>query len=204
MATNPLITFKAGKCTFSGKKVTPDPTPGYLYLYVEDDIPHFCWRPRSSPSSEAEIDLFMVPGDGNFTPWLKEEGAEELHSPTNGRVYVLKFDSSSQKHFFYLQSKSQHREGSLSWFSERDQRLGQVVNAILQGEEVDVEGEVRELRNGGGGSGGDGDEMDLDDDDAAGGRRQSSTGGAGADATGGDPREEGEASRGGGADGGRA
>lgn len=205
MAANPLITFKAGRCDFSGRKVKPIPDPGYLYLYVEDDIPHFCWRPRSAPASEPEIDLFMVPGDGNFVPWLKEEGAENLHSPTSGRIYVLKFDSSSQKHFFWMQSKSQHREGSLSWFSQRDQRLGQIVNAILQGEEVDVEQEVQDLRNGGGGSGpnGDADMMDVDDQQPEHGRH-GSTGGAGPDATGGDPRDEGEASREGGADGGRA
>ena len=205
MATNALITFKAGKCDLRGKKVTPDATPGYLYLYVEDDIPHFCWRPRSAPPTEPEIDLFMVPGDGTFQPLLKEEGAEELHSPTNGRIYVLKFSSSSQRHFFWMQSKTQHKEGSLSWFSQRDQRVGQIVNDILQGDEdVDIEQAVQELRNGGGDGDGDGDLMDLDEQQPEPRDRTGSTGGAGADATGADPRDEGAASRDGGADGGRA
>jgi 26S proteasome regulatory subunit N13 len=205
MATNALITFKAGKCDLRGKKVTPDATPGYLFLYVEDDIPHFCWRPRSAPSTEPEIDLFMVPGDGTFQPLLKEEGAEELHSPTNGRIYVLKFSSSSQRHFFWMQSKTQHKEGSLSWFSQRDQRVGQIVNDILQGDEdVDIEQAVQELRNGGGDGDGDGDLMDLDEEQPGPRDRTGSTGGAGADATGADPRDEGAASRDGGADGGRA
>ena len=99
-----------------------------------------------------------------------------------------------------MQAKTQHREGDASWFSQRDQRLGQIVDLLLSGEEVDVEREVEEIRQGGGneggdGSGGDADLMDLD---------RQETGGAGQDATGGDPREEGEASREGGADGGRA
>ena len=83
--------------------------------------------------------------------------------------------------------------------------MGQIVDLLLSGEEVDVEREVEEIRQGsgrgsgdGGEGGGDGGEEDLMDLD------RQETGGAGQDATGGDPRDEGEASREGGADGGRA
>lgn len=202
MASSPLITFKAGRCDQTGRSVKPVPTPGYVYLYLEDDLLHFCWRPRSSPSTEPEIDLIMFPGDGTFQPLLKEQGAEHLHSPTTGRIYMLAFSSSGQKHYFWMQSKSQHKEGSLSWFSQRDQRIGQIVDSLLQGEDVDMEQEIEDLRNGGGDGDGDGDEMDVDH--AGSGRRESQTGGAGAGATGGDTRDEGESSREGGADGGRA
>ncbi|QIX01406.1 hypothetical protein AMS68_006923 [Peltaster fructicola] len=198
MAENALITFKAGRCDIVGKRVTPDPQPGYIYIFIEDDLPHFCWRPRSTPASDPLLDLLALPGDVDFEPHLKEEGAEDLHSPTNGRVYVLRFASSGERHFFYLQSKSQHTSGDPSWFSERDQKLGQIVNAILQGEEVDVENEITELKEQSGrGGGAGGDEMDIDEP-------ESGTGGAGSGATGGDARQEGEASREGGADGGRA
>lgn len=206
MASAPLITFKAGRCDFGGRKVTANPTPGYIYLYTDDDeLLHFCWRPRSAPHTEPELDLTMFPADGNFHPVIAEEGAEELHSPTNGRIFVLKFASSSQKHFFWMQSKSQSREGSLSWFSPRDQRLGQIVDSLLQGDDVDVEAEVEQIRNGnddGDDPSGDADAMEVDDAPTTLKRRE--TGGAGQDATGGDPREEGEASREGGADGARA
>lgn len=102
-----------------------------------------------------------------------------------------------------MQARSQHTSGDADWFSQRDQRLGQVVDLLLSGEDVDVEREVEEIRRSGNGGDGDaggqngdgGDLMDLD---------RQETGGAGQDATGGDPREEGEASREGGADGGRA
>ena len=102
-----------------------------------------------------------------------------------------------------MQARSQHASGDADWFSQRDQRLGQVVDLLLSGEDVDVEREVEEIRQSGNGGDGDaggqngdgGDLMDLD---------RQETGGAGQDATGGDPREEGEASREGGADGGRA
>ena len=77
------------------------------------------------------------------------------------------------------------------------------MDRLLQGEEVDVQQEIDEIRQGGGDSGpnGDADAMEVDQD--LGLSRQGS-GGAGQDATGGDPRTEGESSREGGADGGRA
>ncbi|TKA53382.1 hypothetical protein B0A49_10649, partial [Cryomyces minteri] len=141
MASTPLLTFKAGKCDFDSKKVKPIPTPGYIYLYVEDELTHFCWRPRSTPASSPELDLLMIPGDGSFTPYTGLNGAassENLKSPTNGRIFVLKFSSSSAKHFFWMQSKPQYQD---SRFSERDQKLGQIVDMLLSGEEVDVEEE---------------------------------------------------------------
>lgn len=201
MASTPLITFKAGKCTTtSTRKVTPDQTPGYLYIYSEDDLMHLCWRPRTAPSTDPEIDLLMIPGDGSFQPLVKTPGAESVESPTSGRVFVLKFSSSSQKHYFWMQSKTQHRGGNLSWFSQRDQRLGQIVDLLLQGEEVDVGREMEEVSGEGEGPDGDADAMEVDQH----GLSRQGSGGAGQDATGGDPRDEGEASREGGADGGRA
>lgn len=104
-----------------------------------------------------------------------------------------------------MQSKSQHKEGNANWFSTRDKRLGDIINQLLSGEEVDVELEVQNLRQGDGGAGPDDDDDVMEDVQAPEhGRRGSSTGGAGADATGGDPSVEGRASRDGGADGGRA
>lgn len=178
----------------------PRPTPGYIYLYSEDDLVHFCWRPRSSPLDEPDLDLVMIPSDGSFTPY-KPAGQDA----TNGRIFVLKFSSSSQRYLFWLQSASQHERGDLSWFSPRDLRLGEIVDVLLQGEEVDVEHEIANLPRRP--FGGDDDETmedvegtDHDPSHSHGG----TSGGAGADATGGDVREEGQESREGGADGGRA
>ena len=143
----------------------------------------------------------MVPSDGSFVPY-KPAGRE---TPTNGRVYVLKFSSSSQRYLFYLQSPSQHERAVPNYFSPRDLKLGEIVNTLLQGEEVDVQNEVANIP--GRPSGGDDDEtmedvegVDQDPNHSHGG----SGGGAGPDATGGDFREEGHGSRDGGADGGRA
>ena len=208
MAEAPLITFKAGRCDASGRKVTPINTPGYLYLYSEDELIHLCWRPRSAPATDPDLDLITIPGDATFTPLVKESGADDVRSPTNGRIFVLKFSSSGEKQYFWMQARSQHKDGDANWFSQRDQRLGQIVDLLLSGEEVNVTQEIEEIRQQGrdGGDDGDGDggegdgggDADLMDFEGP------ETGGAGQDATGGDPREEGEASREGGADGARA
>jgi hypothetical protein len=75
---------------------------------------------------------------------------------------------------------------------------------LLQGEDVDVDGEIADMRRGDGGDDGQGGDEDLMDLDGGPGLERRETGGAGQDATGGDPRDEGESSREGGADGGRA
>ncbi|KAL2818276.1 proteasome complex subunit Rpn13 ubiquitin receptor-domain-containing protein [Aspergillus granulosus] len=205
MSGGPIITFKAGICdletTSSGITARPQQTPGYLYLYSEDDeLIHFCWRPRAAPLTEPELDLVMVPSDGTFTPYRNGK-------PEDGRIYVLKFSSSSQRYLFWLQSKSQHESGDPGFWSERDLKLGWIVNKLLQGEEVDVESEVANIPRGRRPSNGDDDEtmedvegVDHDPSHNHGG----SSGGAGPAATGGDVREEGQESREGGADGGRA
>lgn len=165
---------------------------------------HFCWRTRDGAVDESDVDLIMIPGDGSFIPYTGSEAAaesENVRSPTDGRIFVLKFSSSSQRYLFWLQSKSQHPRGDPSWFSPRDLAIGQIVDRLLNGEEVDVQTELAVAAS----QNPDEDEMMEDADDQAANRnRHGSTGGAGAGATGGDIREEGEESREGGADGGRA
>ena len=81
------------------------------------------------------------------------------------------------------------------------------MDMLLSGEEVDVAYELRDIRNRRGPGRPDDDDETMEDvestDHAPDSHRQGS-GGAGPDATGGDIREEGEESREGGADGGRA
>lgn len=177
----------------------PKPTPGYVYLYSEEELVHFCWRPRSASLDEPELDLVMIPSDGSFTPY-KPSGKVA----TNGRIFVLKFSSSSQRYLFWMQSHSQHERGDPSWFSPRDLKLGEIVNVLLQGEEVDVAREIANLPRGP--PGGDDDETmeDVEGTDHDPNHNHGGSGGAGLDATGGDIREEGQESREGGADGGRA
>ncbi|KAI2629740.1 proteasome complex subunit Rpn13 ubiquitin receptor-domain-containing protein [Hypoxylon sp. NC1633] len=210
MSITPIITFKGGICEVDSStrpfKVKASPRPGFIYLYSEDDLLHFCWRERSAPLDRAELDLVMVPTDGHFVPYDSKTQPGDAIKP-NARVFVLKFLSSSQRHLFYLQSKPQGRSGNPSWFSPRDLKIGDIVDKLLQGEEVDVARELASINNS------DNDDRPGDDNDEpmedVEGHGDSSdphggSGGAGADATGGDVREEGEGAREGGADGARA
>jgi len=144
----------------------------------------------------------MFPGDCTFLPYLGPDAAAnasaEKKSPTNGRIFELKFSSSSQRHYFWLQSKSQHSEGNPSIFSKRDLLLGEIVSKVLDDDEASVARELALLRTGGGD-----DHPSRDDDameDVQGGEQQDSSrsGGAGPHATGGDRTEqEGQGRRGG-------
>ncbi|GME43120.1 26s proteasome complex ubiquitin receptor subunit [Neofusicoccum parvum] len=207
MSISPLITFKAGKCEVDTSsepwKVKADTTPGYIYLYIGDELCHFCWRPRSASVNDPELDLLMIPGDGSFVPYTGKEDnsdSDNLRSPTDGRIFALKFSSSSQRHLFWLQSKSQSPNNDASWFSPRDLRIGQIVDMLLSGEEVDVQDELRSVQNPPRG----GDDDETMEDAPSGDHHRQGSGGAGAGATGGDVREEGEEAREGGADGARA
>ena len=171
------------------------------------DFTHFCWRTRSASLTEPEIDLIMIPGDATFTPYLSKSSSSDgdsLRSPTKGRVFRLRFVSSPDRHLFWLQSKTQHPQGDESWFSPRDRKLGEIVDALLSGDEINVPEELANMQRPGGS--GDDDPMEgVEDTDPAINRHgHGGTGGAGAGATGGDIREEGEESREGGADGARA
>ncbi|CAD6447198.1 2003117c-71d7-4dd3-919a-b02eb25c21c0 [Sclerotinia trifoliorum] len=208
MSISPIITFKAGKCDLdtSSKphKVKPDPTPGYIYLWAEDGLMHFQWRERSKPmDAEDNLDLIVPPADAIFQPYDSKQ-TDEATAKTNGRILVFKFLSSSQRYLFWMQSKPQARNGDPSWFSPRDLKIGQIVNTLLQGEEVNVEQEIAQVR---GADGGDDDQDETMEDVEGHGNsseHHGGSGGAGANATGGDVREEGASSREAGADGGRA
>ncbi|KAF2102855.1 hypothetical protein NA57DRAFT_71840 [Rhizodiscina lignyota] len=213
MSIQPIITFKAGKCnldnTVTPWKITADSTPGYLYFWQEDELMHFCWRPRSASVRDPDIELFMIAGDASFLPYTGKDKlvpGENPLSPTNGRICVLKFHSSGERYLFWLQSKSQHPEGKPNWFSQRDLRMVKIIDLLLSGQEVnpaDIEGEITfDQSRRDDDDGGDQDEPMGDADPP--GDRSNSTGGAGADAAGGDFREEGEEAREGGADGARA
>lgn len=167
------------------------------------DLIHFCWREREASLDAPEVDLIMVPTDGYFKPYLGEQKTANT-SPVNGRIFVLKFRSSSERKFFWLQSREQPA-GQPKSFSPRDMSMARIVDNILQGNEIDGSNET-------------GAEQYENDDDEDDGQamediqetshllqhNRSGSGGAGPDATGGDVNEEGQGSRDGGADGGRA
>ncbi|KAI4863759.1 proteasome complex subunit Rpn13 ubiquitin receptor-domain-containing protein [Hypoxylon rubiginosum] len=209
MSIAPIITFKAGICDVDTSsrpyKIKASSRPGYIFIYSDDDLLHFCWRERSAPLDQAELDLVMVPTDGHFVPYDARSQPSEATKP-NARVFVLKFLSSSQRHLFYLQSKPQGRNGDPRWFSPRDRKIGDIVDRLLQGEEVDITHELASIINHDDDRPGDDTDEPMEDVEGHGDTNEphGGSGGAGPGATGGDVREEGEGSREGGADGARA
>ena len=144
----------------------------------------------------------MVPTDGSFLPYEAYKTGNPT-AKTNGRIFVLKFSSSSARHLFWLQSKPQAKNGDPSWLSPRDRKIGDIVHRLLQGDEVNVTRELSAVRNVDDRD--DDDDEDMDDaEQRPNPTRRQGSGGAGPGATGGDIREEGEGSREGGADGARA
>ncbi|XP_002733743.1 proteasomal ubiquitin receptor ADRM1-like [Saccoglossus kowalevskii] len=88
-----LVEFRAGKMYLKGTTVTPDKRKGLLYIHQSDDsLVHFCWKDRTTGS--VEDDLIIFPDDCEF---------KRVPQCTTGRVYILKFKSSSRKFFFWLQ-----------------------------------------------------------------------------------------------------
>lgn len=149
---------------------------------------------------EENINLITFPTDCHFVPYDRPEPT----SKTNGRIFILKFSSSSERYQFWLQSKSQARDGDPSYVSPRDLKIASIVDRLLQGEEVNIAEEIAPYNNSN--NQGDGDEPmeDVEGHGSSSEQHQGGSGGAGPGATGGDIREEGAGAREGGADGGRA
>ncbi|KNC97374.1 uncharacterized protein SPPG_07301 [Spizellomyces punctatus DAOM BR117] len=105
-----LVEFRAGKCTREGTLVKPDTRKGLIYMNQGDDsLMHFYWKDRRTGA--VEDDLIIFPEEADFVKV----------SQSNGRVYVLKFKSSSQKLFFWMQEPK----------SDKDEELARKVNNLI-------------------------------------------------------------------------
>ena len=109
---------------------------------------HFSWRKRSNLQGEADLDLVII-GDARFVPYTKK-----THK---GRIFALRFTSGESRHFFWLQSAPQTRDGDAAFLSDRDKKIGDAVDRLCRGEATDVDDEVAEIRAGDT-QGGDGDD----------------------------------------------
>lgn len=142
-----LIEFKAGKMKMEGKMVHPDKRKGLLYVYQSDDsLMHFCWKERTAVAVE---EVRRGSGDGPDGPGTKFTGQspdgnyaspfragfffqdliifpddcefKRVEQCTTGRVYVLKFKSTSRKLFYWLQEPK----------TDKDEENCKKINEIL-------------------------------------------------------------------------
>lgn len=132
-----LVEFRAGKMTLKGKMVHPDKRKGTVYVHQSDDsLMHFCWKDRSNGA--VEDDLIIFPDDAEF---------KKVAQCTTGRVYVLKFKSSSRRCFYWMQEPK----------SDKDDELVRKVNEFLNNPPV-----PGSSRGGTGGAGGSGTSLQSD------------------------------------------
>eukprot|EP00929_Paragymnodinium_shiwhaense_P009892 TRINITY_DN114284_c0_g1_i1.p1 TRINITY_DN114284_c0_g1~~TRINITY_DN114284_c0_g1_i1.p1 ORF type:complete len:287 (+),score=102.69 TRINITY_DN114284_c0_g1_i1:87-947(+) len=97
------VEFRAGKCEWDGKMVTPDKKKGKVVLYTseEDQLMHFQWVDREK--NEVALDLIFF-NDAYF---------QEIKKCKDGRVFLLRFTSSDKKHFFWLQEPKDEGDADL-------------------------------------------------------------------------------------------
>lgn len=107
-----LVEFRAGRMTMVGKMVHPDTRKGLLYVYqAEDGLIHFCWKNRTT--NKVEDDLIIFPDDCEF---------KRVEQCKTGRVFLLKFKSSSRRLFFWMQEPKADKD------EEWCRRINEVMN----------------------------------------------------------------------------
>jgi len=96
-----LVEFRAGKMTMnSSNLVTPDKRKGQVMIEQGDDqLMHFKWKDRTTGT--VEDDLIIFPDDVEF---------KKVTQCTTGRVFILKFKSSSRKLFFWMQEPKDDKD----------------------------------------------------------------------------------------------
>ncbi|KAK9456582.1 proteasome complex subunit Rpn13 ubiquitin receptor-domain-containing protein [Dipodascopsis uninucleata] len=138
-ATAQPLTFKAGRVDFNppSKRLTPLPYKGKITLSRPTDedpsLVSFVWEPRGSSKGNPDLEkdeLMIFPGEAEWLPVSQCE---------TGRVYVLKFNSSSQRIFFWMQDAPASDE--LNKLTETDLEISKKVNALLEDTFVNDEDE---------------------------------------------------------------
>ncbi|KAJ7644041.1 adhesion regulating molecule [Roridomyces roridus] len=117
--TETLLAFKAGRAfrREASNIVEPSPTKGAIILTSgEDGLFHFTWKNRTT--GVVDEDLILFPSDASFVKVPQ----------SSGRMYVLKFSSSNQRHFFWMQDAS----------SARDEEFVNNINLLLQDPESNL------------------------------------------------------------------
>ncbi|KAI7867096.1 proteasome complex subunit Rpn13 ubiquitin receptor-domain-containing protein [Spinellus fusiger] len=127
-----LIQFNAGKCVLENTTVSPDVRKGVIYMDQSDDqLMHLYWRERKA--TQPEEDMILFPDEAELF---------KVEACTTGRVYVLKFKSSRQRLFFWMQDKDEAEDEA------RVQRVLQLMNhpqSALQSPSMSFDGSTSEL-----------------------------------------------------------
>jgi len=112
-SNKPLVSFRAGKCTFANNTVTPINKKGTVQLIQTPDfLLHFQWKDRTSGA--VEDDLIIFPEEAVFS---------KVTQGTPGRVFILKFKTSERKLFFWMQEPKDDKD------KEIEEKVNQYINS---------------------------------------------------------------------------
>ncbi|XP_017106634.2 proteasomal ubiquitin receptor ADRM1 homolog isoform X2 [Drosophila bipectinata] len=107
-----LVEFRAGRMNMVGKMVHPDTRKGLVYMTQSvDGLMHFCWKDRTS--GKVEDDLIVFPDDFEY---------KRVDQCKTGRVFVLKFKSSTRRMFFWMQEPKIEKD------DEHCRRINELLN----------------------------------------------------------------------------
>ncbi len=99
------VEFLAGRLKYdpATKKVSPDPRRGRLLAFHDrNDEKHVKWFDLENNNKE-ELDRYVFAGDARFNKVVK----------SSGRVYLLDFDSDTEKLFFWIQEPDASKDAEL-------------------------------------------------------------------------------------------
>ncbi|CEP15446.1 hypothetical protein [Parasitella parasitica] len=93
----------------------------YSQVYMdqgEDRLLHLYWKERKS-QSVAEDDLIIFPDEAEF---------RQISQCTTGRVFLLQFKTSNERHFYWMQSKT----------DDKDKEIADRVNELIRDPEANM------------------------------------------------------------------
>jgi len=107
----PLVEFKCGKCSVSGKNVTPEKRKGTVSLLQSplDGLVHFQWKDRTTGAMEDDLIVFP------------EEATYKKVKQSDGRVYVFEYKDSTRRLFFWMQEAN----------SDKDEEYASKINQYI-------------------------------------------------------------------------
>ncbi|KAK9460321.1 proteasome complex subunit Rpn13 ubiquitin receptor-domain-containing protein [Lipomyces oligophaga] len=142
-----LLTFKAGRVDFNppSKHVKPLPQKGKITLSRSTDedalLLSFVWEPRGSSKNDPSVEkdeLMIFPGEAEWLP---------VSQCKSGRMFVLKFNSSNQRSFFWMQDPP--ASDNLDEITETDLKISTRINTLLEdidAEDVDISEDPEDLK----------------------------------------------------------
>ncbi|KAF7637398.1 RPN13_C domain-containing protein [Meloidogyne graminicola] len=105
-----LLEFQAGRTmlepgsTKDERRAVAKQDPGSIYVKhsQDDQLLHLCWKNRLNGATE--LDLIIFPGETEFL---------RVNECKDGRVFMLKFKNSEERHLFWMQGPDEGRDAEV-------------------------------------------------------------------------------------------